>query len=486
MNIIIPIIVGSIIGYITNWLAIKMLFRPYRKKSIFGISIPFTPGLIPKELDRIAKSVGDAVGEHLLSPTVITGALSSKVVNDRVNLWIKDEYFSLKNKEESIVELLKVEDMDNFNQIIDLLSESITRFLLDEIETEKFKEMITNYIELNIYEGYKDTVVTTIKTKGNEYLNKLLNSDDTKSFIDKILLNKIEELNTDERYLSEIISNETLYIINDILEKNKYVIGESIKEAFKDPDINKRFTKSISEFVNQNISRVITMFISPEQISEKVLHVVEKYINDPNSNDDYIMLINNAINKLMGSKISSIVYNLRPLINEEQISNLSCTIQRSISEEMISELIFNIEKKFLESEQEIKQYILNNISNNLDSLFISTSFREGISTFIRGSIDSITNKPISSVLEKLDEETISTTIVLLKSIFDTFAKNELPKVIEFFNVSSIVEKQINSFEVEYTEKLILDIANKELKAITWLGALLGAIMGMLTPLLQML
>ena len=486
MKIIIPIIVGSIIGYITNWLAIKMLFRPYRKKKIFGISIPFTPGLIPKELDRIAKSVGDAVGEHLLSPAVITGALSSEVVNDRVKLWIKDEYLSLKDKADSICELLKVEDMDNFNQIIDLLSQSITRFLLDEIETIKFKEMITNYIELNIYDEYKDTFVTTIKTKGNEYLNKLLNSDDTRSFIDKILLNKIEELNADDRYLSDIISKDTLNTINDILEKNKYVIGESIRDAFKDPNINKRFTKSISEFVDQNISRVITMFISPDQITEKVLHVVEKYINDPNTNDDYIMLITNAINKLMGSRISSIVNNLLPLINEEQISNLSCTIQRSISDQMISELILTIEKKFVESEEEIKRYILNNLSSNLDSLFISESFREGISVFIRGSLYSIINKPISSLLEKVDEDTISKTIALLKSIFDTFAKNELPKVIEFFNVSSIVEKQINSFEVEYTEKLILDIANKELKAITWLGALLGAIMGILTPLLQML
>ena len=49
MKLIIPIIVGAIIGYFTNWLAIKMLFRPHYEKKIFGIKIPFTPGLIPKE-----------------------------------------------------------------------------------------------------------------------------------------------------------------------------------------------------------------------------------------------------------------------------------------------------------------------------------------------------------------------------------------------------------------------------------------------------
>ena len=42
-------IVGGIIGYVTNDIAIKMLFRPHEAKYIFGHKIPFTPGIIPKE-----------------------------------------------------------------------------------------------------------------------------------------------------------------------------------------------------------------------------------------------------------------------------------------------------------------------------------------------------------------------------------------------------------------------------------------------------
>ncbi len=46
---IIGALIGAVIGYITNWLAIKMLFRPREAKYIFGMKLPFTPGLIPKE-----------------------------------------------------------------------------------------------------------------------------------------------------------------------------------------------------------------------------------------------------------------------------------------------------------------------------------------------------------------------------------------------------------------------------------------------------
>ena len=43
---IIGALIGAVIGYITNWLAIKMLFRPREAKYIFGMKLPFTPGLM--------------------------------------------------------------------------------------------------------------------------------------------------------------------------------------------------------------------------------------------------------------------------------------------------------------------------------------------------------------------------------------------------------------------------------------------------------
>jgi len=258
MKFIIPIIVGATIGYLTNWLAIKMLFRPYEKKKVFGITIPFTPGLIPKESKRIAKSVGEAVGEHLLSPTVITNALSSEKTDKQVKAWIKDKYYSLKDREESIYELLKPKDVDDFKAILELLSESIASYILDEIKNDEFKEMIMNFIDSNVYDKHKNTIISTLKTKSNDYLNRLITSDDARLFIEQILLIKIEELNNDERNLSDILSKDSLNTIQDILEKNKLVIGDSVKEIFNDPNINHRLTKSISELVDQNISKVST------------------------------------------------------------------------------------------------------------------------------------------------------------------------------------------------------------------------------------
>jgi uncharacterized membrane protein YheB (UPF0754 family) len=66
--LIAPPVVGGVIGYFTNDLAIKMLFRPYRPYSLFGWRLPLTPGLIPGNQERLAQRVADTIMGSLLTP----------------------------------------------------------------------------------------------------------------------------------------------------------------------------------------------------------------------------------------------------------------------------------------------------------------------------------------------------------------------------------------------------------------------------------
>ncbi|MEO1208310.1 MAG: DUF445 family protein [Cyanobacteria bacterium J06638_20] len=63
-----PPVLGGIIGYFTNDVAIKMLFRPYRPIYLWGRRLPFTPGLIPSNQERLAQRVSNAIMGSLLTP----------------------------------------------------------------------------------------------------------------------------------------------------------------------------------------------------------------------------------------------------------------------------------------------------------------------------------------------------------------------------------------------------------------------------------
>ncbi|MGF1575976.1 MAG: DUF445 domain-containing protein [Cyanophyceae cyanobacterium] len=67
-SILVPPIAGLVIGYFTNDLALKMLFRPYRAYKIGGWQVPFTPGLIPQNQPRLAKQISQTIMGSLLTP----------------------------------------------------------------------------------------------------------------------------------------------------------------------------------------------------------------------------------------------------------------------------------------------------------------------------------------------------------------------------------------------------------------------------------
>ncbi|WP_017296072.1 DUF445 domain-containing protein [Geminocystis herdmanii] len=90
-QIIIPPVAGSIIGYFTNDLAIKMLFRPYKPLYFFKKQLPFTPGLIPRNQERLAKRVSDTIMSSLLTPDELQKLAKRLLQTERVKgaiLWL--------------------------------------------------------------------------------------------------------------------------------------------------------------------------------------------------------------------------------------------------------------------------------------------------------------------------------------------------------------------------------------------------------------
>jgi len=84
LQIITMAVLGAAIGYSTNWIAIKMLFRPRGEIRVFGLRLPFTPGLIPKERERISKKIAETVGTHLLPADLIRNEIFSEKTAEKI------------------------------------------------------------------------------------------------------------------------------------------------------------------------------------------------------------------------------------------------------------------------------------------------------------------------------------------------------------------------------------------------------------------
>ncbi|MEZ5973279.1 MAG: DUF445 family protein [Planctomycetota bacterium] len=71
--ILLPLL-GGLIGYGTNLLAVKMIFRPIRPRRFLGFTVQ---GLVGRRQAEIARSIGSVVGDHLLSHKDLVAALEN-------------------------------------------------------------------------------------------------------------------------------------------------------------------------------------------------------------------------------------------------------------------------------------------------------------------------------------------------------------------------------------------------------------------------
>lgn len=126
--------IGAVIGYFTNYIAVKMLFRPLKEVKIGRFTLPFTPGMIPKRKDALACAVGKAVGASLLTEEDLTAMLlSGDVENSIADICIlqMNDYLDSQDTVENAVSSLTGNTAYQKGRA--LLKESIVRKVMDGI-----------------------------------------------------------------------------------------------------------------------------------------------------------------------------------------------------------------------------------------------------------------------------------------------------------------------------------------------------------------
>ncbi len=485
VNYIIPVIVGGVIGYITNWIAIKMLFRPHYEKRIFNIPIPFTPGLIPKERNRIAKSIGEAVGEYLLSPEVVVDALFKnegsieKVIIHYIN--------RLKHEERTLEDLISSLNYGEFEGRKEDIKKKLASLIALNFRKDQFKDRLIKLIDEYIFIVSRDNIYGIIEGKIESFLNYLANSDEVKEELSGLLIGKLNTLSQDDRSISEIIPEDIVNSFKDFILQNEENIVKLLKNILDNPRVKGQFKNWISDILSHNMNKLIAIFINPETISDKILSLLEEYLNKAERSKEILSFILLMVDKIFEKEISYLLGDFVKDLKEEDMSVVSEIIIKNVLKEDNQYKIIDKLKNKLEGEEEnIKSYLLDLIKRELESFLNSKSFYDHILSTVDKAIESILNRSISSLIVDINEDDILSIVNFLKIIIENLIKNQLPNMVKAFNISKIVEDQINSFDVAFTEELILEIANRELKAITWLGGLLGGIIGLLTPILTML
>ncbi|MDZ7545847.1 DUF445 family protein [Clostridium perfringens] len=491
---IIGALIGAVIGYITNWLAIKMLFRPREAKYIFGMKLPFTPGLIPKEKSRIANKVGETVGTHLLNSDSLSKALKDDKIKAKFNEVAKEKINQVINSNSTLEESLKNTLGENYYALKGNMINNIAKTILESIQEEEFKNKVKFYIVDSIKERLNknpEKIIDFINSnKFREVIINTLEEEKTRDIIGKALLKEVKTLEKEDLTIEEVIPENIKPYIEEYVKSQKDTLVDIIKNLLRDDEVSHK----IKSAINDNIPSIVSMFLSGDVIYGKLVSLVDKSLSEE-ENKEYICDAALAfVHESMKKKVSDVINN----VGEEKLQVISDALGDKISkklntEENIDSIISKLNCKIssFNSYEEIIKVLFNDYENilidNIDSMISRIVNNNQISGEISKIIEKVFDKFLQNSLNDIcyNKQNLENSIMsILDNLYNDFVENKSAKVLEIVDISSIVEEQINAFEVDYAEEIIIGIANKELKAITWLGALLGGILGILSPLLS--
>ncbi len=271
--------VGAVIGYITNDIAIRMLFRPHQAKYIMGIHVPFTPGIIPKEKARIAGAIGKAVSENLMNREVLEKSLLSDDMLKKISNAI-DEFVSTQSGNDETIEQFALHYLssDDINAMRSDVTGGIVKLVTAKLQNSDLGSSIAHMATEHVMEKTRNSLAGRL---GAEMFIQPLAQP-----IEKILAKHINEIlqNNSQQMIQDLVNKEASELMGmtmsqlttgrdeqveqikrGVLNAYRTIIIEHLPRILQDIDISTIIEQRINE-MDMNEAEAIIMDVMKKEL----------------------------------------------------------------------------------------------------------------------------------------------------------------------------------------------------------------------------
>ena len=275
LKYIITPVMGTVIGYGTNYIAVKMLFRPRNEIKIFGRTIPFTPGAIPKGKPRLAKAIGNVVGNTLITKDDI----KSKLLNENTQAAVIGKISEILNAEirSEVMTVGKLDD-EGYAAIKIKISDTVTEQILVSVNN------------INIGKVISDECEKVVKEKIQNPMLKMFINDDFIASITRMIGDEVQ------KYIDK---NGKALVGREVNRKIDDIEVKSVSELLKNVDItDEKIQSSITKLYNKSVEKALDELFAKIDISK----MIEDKINAMDMDE-----LENLVLQVMKKELDTIV-----------------------------------------------------------------------------------------------------------------------------------------------------------------------------------
>ena len=269
---ILPPLIGAVIGYFTNLIAVKMLFFPHEEKRIFGRRVPFTPGAIPKGKARLAKAAGAIVEKDLITKEDI----SSRMLTEEVEKPLIDRAMTVLGENIRATGAMLAGSSEKYDKLEHSLSELLTLKISDAIKrmdlANAIKKEGTEMLEKQVSESAILSIVVS-----DRLIERIMRSvgDKVEGFIEGKGADMVHEITSSR--IHDLGDRTALHV----LEQAGYgeeLVREKLVAAYRESVVNAVNSAlrriDVASVVENKINSM-----SVEELEKGVLQVMETELN---------------------------------------------------------------------------------------------------------------------------------------------------------------------------------------------------------------
>lgn len=470
---LLPPLLGAVIGYITNWIAIRMLFRPYKEYRIWKWKIPFTPGLLAARRQEIAVKIGGVISEELINERELTKSFDDPgFLQLYSETWIKLRNF-FNNKTMTLGEALEfLLGRELFMalrlKVMDYIDSLLLRlpFLVKEKDWgEKLSQLLYSFTGKRLV-NVGELLLGVLESSDN---------DEIKAIWEEVYINQLRQLQKEEISLAQLLGQERLAKLRSFVVSNQDTIGALAKTLLSYEGLPDLIVPWVQSLMKKHwSSRFLANLLSEEGLKDivknQLLHMAAD-LETPKTKEALLLQVLSLFDSLALMPLYQIGFAVDGSFGP---ANLHKTL-KSFARFLVSQEREILEQEVINStQQEIEEGEADfSFSQNL--LLEITAKPHILKAKVEALADFLLSFPLPlRVLNQIVPQSVEAELL---TMVKGRASEILPVVLKTMDISKTVERRLNEFPLDRLEELTLSVVGRELKAITQLGALLGFIIG---------
>lgn len=518
VKLLTPPVIGAFIGYLTNRVAIKMLFRPLKAWRIGKIRVPMTPGVIPSKRHELAQNMGEVVGDHLLTSEEVGKGLQHVVFQNHLYNLI---YSRIDNILEKDLDTLGSIIPEKFQVYFDLGTKTITFQVKEQIRTfiksEKFETILDNAVETQLTSFLTREIETIFpvdkRETGYDFLEdniaRMFQSEAMEQWVDDFVHQKVYSSLQQEKSLADVLPDSLSPLMISTIEKQVPVFLKRLASIVQEPDVRDKVVIGVCVGVEKFIDSLGSMadmvrgFLRMEMVEAKV----REYLDE--KDDDIVAWLQSEEVQLKVSNIlrerSGAILN-KPIVEwvkdeDEKAVDVFC-------QQCVEQILLLIRGQDVAST--LSSMIKTNLENHIDSgsaplgtvladllgteslgsgkawlkrevkdLLQSPDSLQTVDSFIDSLVHALVNKKIGRLSRVVPGGIREGLAKSLQNLASNMLATEVPGLVQSLNIRKIVVEKVNSLDLLRLERLLLSIMEEQFKYINLFGALLGFLIGCL-------